>query len=199
MNSFIARFRKAIIDLKDHILTIIRIGYCGKYSYLHKPSRIIGGRNISLGKNTSVLSGARLEAINEYGHQSFNPKLSIGHNVSIGQNSHIIATDNVTIGNDVLISGNVYIGSCSHQYSDISKSIIVQPLTSNPVSIGDDSFIGYGAAIFPGVHLGKHCVVGALSVVRAGWYPDGTVIVGCPAKVIKKYNEETQAWERTNV
>ena len=164
----IIHFMSALNCLKDHVVTSMRIGKCGAYSYLHKPSRIIGGNAISLGEHTSILSGARLEAIKEYGNQKFNPKLSIGSYVSIGQNVHIIATNNVTIKNRVLISGNVYIGACSHQYSDFSKSVIDQPLDSKSVSIGDDCFIGYGVAIFPGVNLGKHCVVGALSVVRGG-------------------------------
>ena len=52
-----------------------------------------------------------------------------------------------------------------------------------------------GACIQAGTVLGKQCVVGANAVVR-GTYPDYCVIVGVPARVIKKYNPETGKWEK---
>ena len=45
-----------------------------------------------------------------------------------------------------------------------------------------------------GTKLGKQCVVGANSVVR-GEFPDYCVIVGAPARVVKKYNPDTKIWE----
>lgn len=61
--------------------------------------------------------------------------------------------------------------------------------------IGDGCFIGYGAAIQSGTKLGKHCVVGTNSVVR-GEFPDYSVIVGSPARVVKQYNIRTGIWDR---
>ena len=61
--------------------------------------------------------------------------------------------------------------------------------------IGENCFIGMGAAIMPGTVLGKQCVVGANSVVK-GTFPDCCVIVGSPAKIVKKYNQQTQIWEK---
>ena len=52
-----------------------------------------------------------------------------------------------------------------------------------------------GAAIMPGTVLGKQCVVGANSVVK-GTFPDYCVIVGSPAKIVKKYNQQTHIWEK---
>ena len=68
-----------------------------------------------------------------------------------------------------------------------------QSLVSESTSIGRNSFIGYGSVIQAGTVLGKHCVVGANSVVR-GHFPDYSVIVGSPARVIKRYNDETKTW-----
>ena len=62
-------------------------------------------------------------------------------------------------------------------------------------TIGENCFIGMGAAIMPGTVLGKQCVVGANSVVK-GTFPDYCVIVGSPAKIVKKYNQHTQIWEK---
>lgn len=61
--------------------------------------------------------------------------------------------------------------------------------------IGENCFIGFGAAIQAGTVLGKQCIVGTNAVVR-GEFPDYSVIVGAPAKVVKQYNKETGEWER---
>ena len=62
-------------------------------------------------------------------------------------------------------------------------------------SIGDNCFIGFGACIQAGTVLGKQCVVGANSVVR-GVFPDHCVIVGAPARIVKRYDPATNRWEK---
>ncbi|GAM59552.1 O-acetyltransferase [Vibrio ishigakensis] len=68
-----------------------------------------------------------------------------------------------------------------------------QPHEIKEVSIGRNSFIGYGAVILPGTILGEQCVVGANSVVR-GKFPSFAVIAGNPAKIIKRYDQEKDKW-----
>jgi acetyltransferase-like isoleucine patch superfamily enzyme len=46
-----------------------------------------------------------------------------------------------------------------------------------------------------GASVGKHCVIGANAVVTHD-IPDYSVAVGIPARVIKRYNFETQQWEK---
>lgn len=53
------------------------------------------------------------------------------------------------------------------------------------VTIGDGSYIGINAVIVGNVRIGKHCVIGANSVVTKD-VPDYCVAVGSPARVIKK-------------
>lgn len=58
-------------------------------------------------------------------------------------------------------------------------------LTCKPVLIREGAWIGAGATILPGVCVGKHAIVGAMSVVTKD-VPDFAVVVGSPAKVVKK-------------
>ena len=123
-------------------------------------------------------------------------KIIIGENVSIGQNLHIVTNDEVLkIGNNVVISGNVFITNCDHQYQDINKYLFEQPLITKHTEIGDNCFLGYGAVVQAGTILGKNCIVGANSVVK-GIFEDNVVIAGVPAKVIKIYNKDKQVWEK---
>ena len=63
--------------------------------------------------------------------------------------------------------------------------------------IGENCFIGYGAVIQAGTILGKQCIVGANAVVR-GHFPDYCVMVGVPAKIVKRYDEKSGVWKKTD-
>lgn len=161
----------------------------GNFSYMGKPCFIEGGRNISIGNRTRIFPGIRMEAIGE-------GKINIGNNCAIEQNVHIISEGTfLRIGDDATISANCFITNTDHCYEDISKSVMEQRHLLQETEIGDGCFLGYGTAIQAGTKLGKHCIVGAHSVVR-GTYDDYCVIVGAPAKVIKKYNLEKDVWEK---
>lgn len=57
--------------------------------------------------------------------------------------------------------------------------------------IGDGSLIGIGAVILNGAKIGKHCLVGAGALVTEGKeFPDGSMILGTPAKVVKTLSPE---------
>ena len=62
--------------------------------------------------------------------------------------------------------------------------------------IEDESWIGANTVITSGVHIGKHCVIGAGSVVTKD-IPDYSVAVGNPTKVVKHYDPCGQQWKRT--
>ena len=59
-----------------------------------------------------------------------------------------------------------------------------------PVEIGDYCWIGLGALILKGVHLGEGCIVGAYSVVMAGEYPPFSLLAGSPARVVRSVKAE---------
>ena len=172
-----------------------KYGAFGRNSIIYSPDRLVGSKNIFIAEEVCILHHARMETVAEYRGESFKPKLTIGDRTSIGQNFHVVASGNLVIGNDVTISGNVFISDCCHSYEEININAMNQKLCFQRTSIGDYSFIGYGATIQAGAVLGKQCIVGANSVVLKGNYPDYSVLAGVPAKVIKKYNFETQQWE----
>ncbi|WP_242258211.1 acyltransferase [Streptococcus thoraltensis] len=161
----------------------------GRSSYLASSISLVGTKNIAIGNRVRIFPGNRMET-----HDG--GRITIGDNCSIGQNFHITSMkDNLKIGANTTILGNVFITNIDHEYQEIGKHILEQPMVYRDTQIGENCFIGFGASIQAGTILGKQCVVGTNSVVR-GNYPDYSVIVGAPAKVVKIYNPETQIWER---
>lgn len=66
----------------------------------------------------------------------------------------------------------------------LSLRVAEAGVSTSPITINDDVWIGANAVIAAGVTIGKHCVIGAGSVVTKD-VPDYSVAVGNPAKVIK--------------
>lgn len=160
-------------------------------SYIGKPISIIGFRKIFIGKNVRIYPNVRLEV---HGKGS---KLIINDNVGIAQNVHITTAGLLEICPGTTILANTFITDIDHLYEDIKLPVLEQGIKVKATRIGENCFIGMGAAIQAGTKLGNHCIVGSNSVVR-GTFDDYSVIVGAPAKVVKKYNLITQKWERTD-
>mgnify|MGYP004512057133 CR=1 FL=1 len=183
---------KKIIWLSRALLTAPLWGKMGKFCYLGNPCFIAQKRDVFIGDKVRIYPGFRSETLS-------GGTVSIGNNVSIGQNFHVVsASTRLTIGNDVAISGNVFISNCDHTFDDDTKMCFELPLNVRNTSIGDMSFVGYGAVILAGTTLGKHCVIGANSVVR-GEYPDNVMIAGNPAQIIKKFDSNEHTWKRCEI
>lgn len=166
-------------------------GQFGLPSYIGKPIALVGTRKIFIKKRVRIYPNVRLEVYRK------NSSLVINENVSIGQNVHITSGENLIIGASSTILANVFITNIDHDYTEIDKHILDQKMIIKKTTIGENCFIGIGAAIQAGTILGKQCIVGANSVVK-GEFPDYCVIVGSPAKIVKKYNFDTKNWEKTN-
>ncbi|MBP3710260.1 MAG: acyltransferase [Treponema sp.] len=172
-------------------------GQLYKTDFVNKPLIISGKKNIFLGKNVFFRDGARIECISSWKEQKFSPKLEIGDNTTFEQDLHLICANHVKIGSDCVFSARVFISDLSHEYKDINKSVMQQPLVVKDIEIGDGCFVGYGVCILPGVHLGKHCIVGANAVVTKS-YPDFCVLTGNPSVCIKRYDVESKTWKKTD-
>lgn len=149
---------------------------------------------IEIKKNVIVHHHTSLHAItNHYG--GYKPSIKIGEGTHIGPYNAISSINQIIIGNNVLFGPYVHINDHSHNYEDIDIPIIQQPAYSKgPIVIEDDCWLGFGCHVMAGVTIGKHSVIGANSVVTKD-IPSYSVAVGVPAKVVKKYNFNTQKWE----
>lgn len=176
--------------IKWFLSSLIMMLFCRKIgfpSYFSFPIFFTGMRKVSIGKKVRIFPGSRFEVHGD-------GVIEIGDNVGIGQNFHITSAGKLTIGSGTVISGNVFITNINHEYRDFDIPIMEQNILIKETEVGRNCFIGFAAAIQAGTKLGNHCIVGANSVV-SGEFPDGCVIVGAPAKVIKRYNKKNNMWE----
>ena len=164
-------------------------GSFGFFSYIGNPVFLYGTSKIYIGRKVRIYPNVRLEV---HGKDS---RIEIQYDTRIAQNVHITSGANLIIGKSTTILANSFITNIDHDYSEIGVNILDQKMIIRETIIGENCFIGIGAAIQAGTILGKQCIVGANSVVK-GTFEDYTVIVGSPAKVVKKYNFETQKWEK---
>lgn len=141
-----------------------------------------------------------------YAGSFFGENFSTGHRVTIRENSKFgkncrlgTVTDiqgYVEFGDYCWLHSNVHIG----QQSIIGNFVFIYPyvvLTNDPTppsdiciggTIGDFSQIAVGAVLLPAAKIGKHCLIGAQSLV-GGNYDDYSLIIGNPAKKIKDVRE----------
>ena len=121
--------------------------------------------------------------VNIYPHASFSSKVELGDHADIGRHARIIGT--CRIGNDVIMGPDVLILTTNHASECVDIPIKYQGITSEkPVEIGEGSWICARTILLPGVHIGKHVIVGAGAVVSKD-VPDYAVVVGNPARIVK--------------
>jgi maltose O-acetyltransferase len=115
-----------------------------------------------------------------------------GTNTSLGDrfyaNTGCIFLDSapVTIGDRVLFGPAVQLLTATHP---VEAELRAQGLEyAEPISIGDDAWLGGGAIVLPGVTIGDRAVVGAGSVVTRD-VPADVVVAGNPARVIRSLEE----------
>lgn len=183
--------------LSSFILTKL---FFKKSRLIRFPIIIRNKRHINFGVNLTTGIGCRFEACPITNIVS----LKFGKNIQLNDYVHITAMKNVTIGDNVLMASKIYISDCSHgSYSgDIYDSNPLvppneRPLFSKEVIIEDNVWLGEFVSVLPGVTIGKGTVVGANSVVSRS-LPRYVIAVGSPACPIKKFNFETNKWEKTD-
>lgn len=173
----------------------LRYAKFGKNSLIYCPMLVNNKGCILIGNHVTFRERLRMDAIKQMHAQGFRPQIIIDDYVHAEQDCQIFATNLVHIKKNVTLSSFVFITDSEHEYREIKKgSILNQKLITGETIIDEEAFLGIGVRIIKAVHIGKHAVIGANSVVTKD-IPAYSVAVGNPAKVIKQYNFDTEQWE----
>ena len=125
-------------------------------------AQVIG--NVTLAEGASIWFGAVLRGDGELLH------VGKGSNVQDGSVIHADPGFPVTLGENVTIGHQVMLHGCT---------------------IGDGSLIGIQAVVLNGAKIGRNCLVGAGALVTEGQeFPDGSLIIGTPARLLKPLTDK---------
>ena len=149
----------------------------GKHSVVHRSARMDTPpyRKFSLGDYSVIESFSCIN--NAVGD------VVIGDHTRIGLHNTIIGP--VTIGCHVNLAQGITVTALNHNFEDSDKRIDEQGVSTTPVIIEDDIWIGANAVILPGVTIGNHSVVAAGAVVTKN-VPPHSLVAGVPARIIKQ-------------
>jgi carbonic anhydrase/acetyltransferase-like protein (isoleucine patch superfamily) len=126
-------------------------------AWVAETASVIG--RVRLAEGVSVWYGAVLRGDNDLIHLGRHTNVQDGSVLHTDTGMPLTLGDNVTVGHQVMLHG---------------------------CSIGDGTLIGIQAVVLNGAKIGRNCIVGAGSVVTEGKeFPDGSLIVGSPAKLVR--------------
>ena len=128
------------------------------------------------------------------------PGAIIREKVSIGKNAVIMMGAIIKKGGDIgngnmidmgaVLGGRATVGNNCHIGAGAVLAGVIEPASATPVIVEDGVLVGANAVIIEGVHVGRNAVVAAGAVVIED-VPEGAVVAGCPAKVIKMKDDKT--------
>ena len=145
-----------------HSLGELAPEFVGDGHFIAPNATVIG--NVRLQPNSSVWFNTVIRGDNEL------IEVGAGSNVQDGCILHTDPGYPLTIGAGVTVGHRVMLHGCT---------------------IGDNSLIGIGSTILNGATIGKNCLVGAHALVTEGKsFPDGSLILGSPAKVVRELTDE---------
>ena len=139
---------------------------------------------VTLGNGVQIDRGTDLKV-----HYGANGYITIGDHTIIGPYC-FLSGELIQIGAQCLIAPQVGIFANNHEFSDPLRYIRQQGHTYKGVVIDDDCWVGTGAKILDGVHIGRGCVIGAGAVVSKS-LPPYSIAVGVPAKIVGTREEDS--------
>jgi acetyltransferase-like isoleucine patch superfamily enzyme len=159
-------------------------GSFGEGSWIVPPARVSTPSSIHVGRDVVVLEHSWLSVVPAI--DGVTPRLAIGDGSRIGRFVHIACVGEIVIGPALYAAERIFIADTYHRYQDPDVPVQDQPMAEpRPVHIGAEVFLGVASIVLAGVTIGDGAYVGA-GAVEIDDVPPGMVVVGNPARVIRK-------------
>lgn len=164
------------------------------------PQLIRFGRDVKIGPNSVIKATTRFPGSwlrhpeGEHVSQEFEPSITFGDRVTATSALQVVAFERITIEDDVMFAGNIYLSDGRHGTSRGDVPYKYQGIEGiAPITIGKGSWIGQNVLILPGVTIGENALIGANSVVGKD-VPARSLAVGSPARVVRVWDASTSTW-----
>ncbi len=139
--------------------------------------RVWHPETITLGENVYIGHDAMLKGY-------YKGEMAIGDDTWLGQGVFLHSAGGITIGARVGVGPFVKMLTSTHAEAGRETSILASPLEFAPIMVEDDSDLGVGAILLPGVTVGRGAQVGAGAVVTRD-VPAYAVVAGNPARILR--------------
>lgn len=156
----------------------------GEHGTFMKPRYVvISGPNIHIGNCfTAIAEPMHRVEIGVWGREVGAGTIRIGNAVLMSPGSRISASDEIVLGDGVMLANGAYITDSDwHTIYDRTR----RAEEATPVHIGNNVWLGDHSTVLKGVTIGDNSVVAARAVVTRD-VPDNVVVAGNPAKVVKE-------------
>jgi len=171
-----------------------RFAHFGHKSLIYKPRAILSPHRIEIGDEVLVHDGAMFSVVEHHNGRDHEPRLRIGSKTNIGHGIWLSCVGEIEIGEEVLMGHNILIADSYHEYHDPDMAIMHQPMAiPKGVRVGSGCIIGPHVAILAGVTVGERSFVAANAVLTQS-VPPNSVVVGNPARVIRRFDRERGEW-----
>jgi acetyltransferase-like isoleucine patch superfamily enzyme len=121
-------------------------------------------------------------------------EVRIGAKTVVGQECTISSYQHVSIGRECIVADRVMLIDFDHGVVETERPIRLQGIYKRDVRVGNNVWVGYGAAFLRGVTVGDNAVVGTYSIVGKD-VPANAVVGGVPARLLRMRDEpETLRW-----
>lgn len=175
---------KSIFAFKHYILHF-------HHSYISWGARVTGWSSIKIGKNVVIASGTWLNVNHRKNKQL---SLFIGDNSFIGRNNFVTVGKSIIIREYCLTAANcAFIGSSHMATNPLHPYSTTGTTDTDNIYIGVNCFFGYGAVVIGNVNIGHGSIIGSSAVVRSN-IPPFSIVVGNPARIIKRYCFKNKKW-----
>lgn len=166
---------------------------CSKGSdvYLHPSVQMLGAANVAIGNSTCISEQTWLN-VNHRNRGEI--AIQIGDNCFIGRRNFFSSGKKIEIGHYVLTTIDCKFVCSSHITDNPLVPYITSGTTSNEsIRVGANCFFGAGAMVLGNLSIGHGSVIGANSLV-IGDVPPFSVVVGSPARILRRYSFSRQSW-----
>ncbi len=166
--------------------------YFGRGTYIDPSVHLIHYSNILIGNYSIICEGAWL-SVNHVNKEGF--AIIIGNNCFLGRRCIISSGRSVVIKDYVAFAADCKLLGSSHVINDPFKPYLTTGTTNNwSIEIGVNCFFGSSVIINGNVTIGHGCVIGANSFIINQNIPPFSMVVGNPARIIKRYSTISNKW-----
>jgi acetyltransferase-like isoleucine patch superfamily enzyme len=171
-----------ILDVKRGTSSSLMIG--PRTQLEHAVRLQLWGGSMCIGVQGEVRDNALLKVSSPDAH------LHLHDQVKVGRGAAVHCQESIVLGGRSTVAERVTVVDSFHDVDGSDTWTMEQPLGSAPVVIGSNVLVLSGAVVVHGTSIGNNAIVCANALVGTGTYAPGTVLLGNPARAVRKLSPE---------